>query len=140
MSINKLPIRAVLIHYGAGDFPHRRGWAKVKCILHDESQASASVNEEAGLYKCFACMQTSPIGNGSSTTLDGLDIVAIKEGCSDFACADECAERIFGESVRDVLSGAQGKPSRRVFGESRPKRGQRNAFQARVRRRTFGGS
>jgi hypothetical protein len=138
--VNKPPIADVLEHYGADFVPTRHGWGRMKCPFHGDRSASASVNTETNQFKCFACMIDSPLGNGSSTH-DSFDIIAWKEGCSDFPCAKQCAETILGERYGDVLPESSGKSRRRVFGEgTRPKRGQRNAFSSRVRRRSFGGT
>lgn len=137
--MDKPPIEEVLLYYGALSVPQRQGWAKVKCPFHEDRNASASVNAETNQFRCFACMIDSPFGNGSSVH-DSFDIIAWKEGCNDFPCAKQCAETILGERYGDVLSESSGKSSRRVFGESRPKRGQRNAFSSRVRKRSFGGA
>ena len=52
----KFSIRPVLEHYGAENLPHRPGgWAKIKCPMHDDSNASASFNEDKGQFRCFAC-------------------------------------------------------------------------------------
>lgn len=133
IEVKKLPIRLVLEHYCSEPLPHKHGWVKVRCILHDERQASATFNETLNAYRCFACAPRSPIGSGTSGLLDGLDIVAIKEGCTDFTSANLRAQELFGEGVTGILSESEGKSRRRVFGESRPKRGQRNAFSPRVR-------
>lgn len=136
--VDKPPIMDVLRAYGYdGREPSRSTWSKIKCPFHDDRSASASVNQETNQFRCFACMITSPLGNGGSTH-DSFDLIAWKEGCDDFPSTKLAAESILGERYGDVLSGAQGKSSRRVFGErTRPKRGQRNAFSSRVRRRAF---
>ena len=33
----------------------RHGWALVKCIFHEDSHPSLSVNAELGAFKCHAC-------------------------------------------------------------------------------------
>jgi hypothetical protein len=139
--LNKPPIADVLEHYGATFVPTRHGWAKMRCPFHQDRNASASVNTDEGLFRCFGgCDIDSPLDNGGSNASDGFDIIAWKEGLDDFPSAKQCAEDIFGERYGDVLQKSTGKPSRRVFGESGPKRGQRNAFSSRVRKRTFGGT
>ena len=139
--MQKPPIDEVLEHYGADFVPTRHGWAKMKCPFHGDRSASASVNRDTNQFRCFACEIDSPLDNGGSKAADSFDIIAWKEGCSDFPCAKSCAETILGERYGDVLQDSKGQSSRRVFGErTRPKRGQRNAFSSRVRKRTFGGT
>lgn len=85
-------------------------------------------------------MIDSPLGNGGSVH-DSFDIIAWQEGTEDFPSTKSAAEGIFGKRYGDVLQESQGQSRRRVFGEeSRPKRGQRNAFSSRARRKSFGGA
>lgn len=51
----KHPILPVLQHYGMAEPYNLIGWVKVKCPFHNDSHASAAVNIELGIFKCFAC-------------------------------------------------------------------------------------
>jgi DNA primase len=53
--------------YGGGGY----GWVSMRCPFHDDTQASASINSEAGLFKCHAC--EAPRANGRSG--DIIDVV-----------------------------------------------------------------
>lgn len=50
----KHDIAPVLAHYGL-DVREGMGWLKVKCPFHGDSHASAAVNLELNVFKCFAC-------------------------------------------------------------------------------------
>lgn len=62
---SKIDIAAVLQYYGAGTVPVSHRWASIRCPLHDDSTASASVNTEEGKFRCFACQVRG----------DGLDVI-----------------------------------------------------------------
>jgi DNA primase len=61
---------AVLKHYDI-DEP-RSGQRKMRCPVHDDSNPSATVNREKGLWHCFAC------GAGG----DGIALLQANEGWS----------------------------------------------------------
>jgi len=125
--VEKPPIEAVLRHYGFnGTIPHRHGYVKILCPFHDERVPSATVNTETDYFTCFAC----------NIKGDSFDIIQLQERLDGFASTVEYAESLFGEQYGGILSKSQGKPRRRVSGETGPKRGQRTAFSSRVRRKS----
>lgn len=50
----KHDILPVLEHYGL-EVRDGMGWIKVRCPFHGDSHASAAVNPELNVFKCFAC-------------------------------------------------------------------------------------
>jgi DNA primase len=50
---NDIPIAAIVRHYG-GQVKEGRS-ASVKCLMHNDSRASASINTYDNLYFCFTC-------------------------------------------------------------------------------------
>jgi len=52
---DKHPILPILQHYGMAEPNNTIGWVKVKCPFHNDRQASATVNQELNVFKCFAC-------------------------------------------------------------------------------------
>ena len=67
----KFSIREALEAYGAENLPHRPGgWAKIKCVIHEDSNPSASFNESKGQFRCFTCDFFG----------DALDLIQLKEG------------------------------------------------------------
>ena len=50
---NEIPIAPIVKYYG-GEVKEGRG-ASVKCIMHNDSRASASINTYDNLYHCFTC-------------------------------------------------------------------------------------
>lgn len=129
--IEKPDIAVILEHYGAAMVPLRARWAPMKCPFHEDRSASASVNRDAGKFKCFACDL-----NG-----DGFDLIEWKEGFNDFARTVSFAEELSGRSLRDVLQGSNGRTRRnRLSEEPGTVRGQRSILQARRRRKPLAGA
>lgn len=78
---------AVLDHYG---WPEPRyGEHPMRCPVHDDRVASASVNRSKGLWNCHAC------GKGGSA----VEIVMEREGCS-YSAARELIEQLIGKTLR----------------------------------------
>ena len=50
---NNIPIAAIVAHYG-GQVKEGRS-TSVKCVMHNDSRASASMNTYENLYHCFTC-------------------------------------------------------------------------------------
>ena len=50
----KPDLAAVFQHYGI-EPSTRPGWAKVKCPLHDDTHASATINLDEQIWHCFTC-------------------------------------------------------------------------------------
>lgn len=134
--MDKPSIVTVLDHYGAHYVPDTGRWTAMKCPFHDDRSASASVNSDLNLFRCFACDAESPLGAKGSSVMDSFDVIAWQEGLTDFPSTKRHAENVYGGDYGTVPEESQGQSRRRVFGESRPKRGQRDAFSSRLRRRT----
>lgn len=104
--IHKLDIGPVLIHYGANRLPGGYGWRSMRCPFpeHNDSNASARVNLEAGGFICLAC----------GISGDAIKIIRDREGLS-FGQAIEFAREVFGASVETVSQSTtrQGK-SRKI--------------------------
>ncbi|MFF0481083.1 CHC2 zinc finger domain-containing protein [Streptomyces sp. NPDC004435] len=129
--MEKPPIAEVLEHYGAAEVPEGDRWLKMKCPLHEDRNASASVCTAENKFRCFAC----------DISGDSFDVIAHQEGCRDFPCARACAEKLLGGSYGAIRGGSNEKPRRRgVFEESRPVRGQRSILQAGLRRKPLAGA
>lgn len=75
----KPPIDVVLEALGAELPPlPETGYAKVKCFHHSEDNASATVNKEKGLYKCFVCSDISGDAYAVVMAVMGTDFVGAK--------------------------------------------------------------
>jgi DNA primase len=66
---DKPDLALVLDHYGA-IVPTRSGYISIRCVLHNDTQASATVNIDKQRYHCFVCQFDG----------DVYDVVANKEG------------------------------------------------------------
>lgn len=51
----KHSIQPVLEHYGVTNLRQTWGWQKIKCPVHDDATASASVSIEDNAFACHAC-------------------------------------------------------------------------------------
>lgn len=113
MSDEKPDILSVWVELGGGE-PHRStGWVKVKCALHEERTASATINEDAQRVNCFVCL---------GRPIDVYELVMRAEGLEDFAQAKQRAEVLAGSSYREVRSKSdEGGP--RLPGTARRERG-----------------
>ena len=60
--MEKHSIRAYLEYVGA-TVPSGNGWRKMKCPFHDDTHASAGVNEEKCYFKCFGCDVSGDVYN-----------------------------------------------------------------------------
>ncbi len=76
----KPSIVKVLKHYGADRVPEGRGWRAMRCPFHDDTNASASVNNGEAFH-CHAC----------GVSGDALKIIMEQESC-DFPTALKLAE------------------------------------------------
>ena len=99
--MGKHSIQPVLEHYGATNLRETWGWQKMKCVVHEDSTASASVNVTENAFACHAC----------GVKGDTYKIIMEKEGVG-YREAIAIAEGITGESRGNI----QGKhsSSRRV--------------------------
>lgn len=130
-STTKPPIGDVIRHYYSDAVvPDGYGWLKMCCPFHGERNASASVNQEAAYFKCFACDASG----------DSWAIIMKEEGC-DFPGAVEFAERVLQFSHDDVRGGTKRKRRRSgLSDEARPVSGQRSILSARRSRDPLDGA
>ena len=82
----------VFEYYNARVVSSSGQWQKAQCPLleHEDQDPSASVNEEAGKWRCWVCDKAG----------DGLDIVKENEGLAGFVDCLRFAETHFGGSDR----------------------------------------
>lgn len=95
-------LEAVFDHYDI-TWPNGAGNRKVLCPVHDDRNASASVNTSTGLWTCFTC------GAGG----DAYSLIEIKEGVS-FHDATRIAQEILDRNGSGVCLSPAGQPSGRV--------------------------
>jgi DNA primase len=88
--ISKPDLATVLEHYGLR-IVEKHGWMPCKCVVHEDSHASAAYNLDKQAYNCLVC---NLLG-------DVYDLVAAKEGV-DFKNAKRIAERIANGNSRQV--------------------------------------
>ena len=86
-------ITEVWNHLGGSVSP-RGGWTKARCIVHDDAHASASVNEDEGVFKCHACGAKG----------DVYKLIMAVEGV-DYRTAKKRAAEITGEEIEDRPTG-----------------------------------
>lgn len=89
--ISKPDIAIVLQHYGI-DVIDKHGWVPCKCVIHDDSHASAAYNLDTQGYNCLVCQV---IG-------DVYTLVQAKEGIS-FTDAKRKAAQITNGRSRKIL-------------------------------------
>ena len=89
-------LAAVLEYYGA-TVPNRHGWVKIRCVVHNDSTPSMTVNVESGGFNCMAC---------GAKGGDGLQLVRLVEDC-DFPTAVKKYAEITGVEVKTGSSGPQ---------------------------------
>lgn len=102
-----LSLASVLIHYGANRLPGGYGWKSMRCPFpeHNDSNASARVNLEAGGFICLAC----------GVSGDAIKIIEDREG-TNYAGAVKFAGEVFGASVTSVSSGVRQSKKSVKFG------------------------
>jgi len=66
---DKPDLVSVVEYYGT-TVPNKAGYISVRCVLHEDTQASATVNIDKQRYHCFVCQFDG----------DVYDVVANKEG------------------------------------------------------------
>ncbi len=125
-----VPIRDVLIHYGATDLPlGHRGWLPVRCNFHSDSQASASFSEQLEAFSCHGCEMRG----------DGLAIIMKVEnvGFPEAAIlAREISPGWLGDGVpQSVDEPRRARPLSLFDGGSRPESGNPQAVPNRNRTR-----
>ena len=74
--------------------PDRGSWIKCQCPIpeHEDSNPSASVNEEAGRWRCHTCDKGG----------DVFDLIMEVEGIARFTVAKQRAVELFGEGGGEV--------------------------------------
>ena len=97
--VTKPDLGAVLEHYGVRVVA-RHGWVPCRCVIHDDSHASAAYNLDNQIYNCLVC---SLIG-------DVFDLVKKKEGL-DFVSAKRKAEEFANGNSAQILQRANGTGS-----------------------------
>ena len=80
--VSKPDLAAVLEHYGINVLD-RHGWVPCKCVIHDDTMASAAYNLDSQAYNCLVCQVLG----------DVYTLVQAKEGL-DFKDAKRKAESI----------------------------------------------
>ena len=88
---SKPDLAVVLEHYGLNVLD-RHGWTPCKCVIHDDTQASAAYNLDSQAYNCLVCQVLG----------DVYTLVQAKEGL-DFRDAKRKAENIANGRSRKVL-------------------------------------
>lgn len=84
--MSESPLELAWTEYGGDQIPYQHGWVKVRCVLHDDRNASAQVNLETGKWRCFA-------GCGWG---DVYDLVGAKENVREFPDQKRIAAERFG--------------------------------------------
>lgn len=109
-SAPQLELGPVLIHYGASRLPGGYGWRTMRCPFpeHNDSNASARVNLEAGGFVCLAC----------GISGDAIKIIRQREGMT-FNEAIEFAREVFGASVDSVSKSVPRGRQSKKFGRNR---------------------
>lgn len=102
---------------GRSVVPPGSRWRKVLCVLHEEREPSASINEDVGRYNCYC-------GCTDGKAVDSYELVMRKEGLTDFGEAQQRAWELApsGDSVRGELD----RGSRRVAPRKRDHPGGRH--------------
>lgn len=90
--VTKPDIGAVLAHYGL-NVSDRHGWVPCKCVVHEDSHASAAYNLDTQGYNCLVC---NLLG-------DVYDLVARKENLKEFKDAKRRAEELANGSSAKIL-------------------------------------
>lgn len=113
----KFDIRRVLEFYDAEHLPSRGGWAKIRCVIHEDGSPSASFNELEGRFRCFVCDFFG----------DAIDLIRAKEG-STWHEAVKRAQEITGQDGSFKAPEAVTAKARRLkpirIGEPREGRGE----------------
>ena len=92
MAAAKPDIGAVLEAYGCSISP-RYGWVACKCVIHEDSHASAAYNLDLQMYNCLVC---NVLG-------DVYELVKAKEDLKGFADVKRRAEKLANGSSHKVL-------------------------------------
>lgn len=90
---SKPDLATVLEHYGVRIL-NRHGWIPCKCIMHDDSHASAAYNLDSQGYNCLVCQILG----------DVYDVVAHMENLKEFRDVKRRAEELAHGSSRALLT------------------------------------
>jgi len=90
--VSKPDLGIVLEHYGVNVLD-RHGWVPCKCVIHDDTQASAAYNLDTQNYNCLVC---NLLG-------DVYDLVARKENIKEFVDVKRKAESLSNGNSRQIL-------------------------------------
>ena len=112
MSDSKHSIVPILEHYGAKGIRESWGWQKIKCPIHEDGIASASVNAEENVFVCHAC----------GIKGDTYKIIMEKEGVG-FREAISIAEGIAGKVSNNISK--VNSSGRRLSSQTRSNAGRR---------------
>lgn len=93
------PLEAAWEHYGGTLLTHREGRNKARCPLHDDANASASVNIAEQKWTCFA-------GCGYG---DIYELVKLADTFASFPETKTFADEKFGTSDQSRPSDSRGK-------------------------------
>lgn len=121
--MDKHSISDVLEHYGATGIRECWGWQKIKCPVHQDGTASASVNTEENVFVCHAC----------GVKGDTYSIIMEKEGVG-FREAISIAEGITGKVSSNVSK--VNSSGRRLSSQARTDNGRRGYSPPRSGRRS----
>ena len=92
MQETKPDLATVLEHYGIQTI-HKSGWIPCKCVIHEDSHASAAYNLDHQIYHCLVC---NIIG-------DVYELVKAKENLKGFADVKQRAEKIANGNGTTIL-------------------------------------
>jgi len=95
-------LEAVFDYYGL-TYPNGYGQRTIKCPVHDDANASATVNTTEGVWFCFACQAGG----------DAYNLIMEREGMG-FTDAAALAESLLDRGVSPVSRRSGGKSSRGV--------------------------
>ena len=90
-------LELVFEHYDL-TYPNGYGQKTIKCPVHDDANASATVNTEDGVWFCFAC----------SAGGDAYNLIMEREGIG-FTDAAVLAQGILDSSGHEIRTGSGGK-------------------------------
>lgn len=97
------PLENAWEHYGGTLLTHREGRNKARCPLHDDANASASVNILEQKWTCFA-------GCGFG---DIYELVKLADGIDSFIECKEFTDRRFGVSSTTSTAPAKRRTKRK---------------------------
>lgn len=97
------PLEAAWEHYGGTLLTHREGRNKARCPLHDDANASATVNIADQRWKCFA-------GCGYG---DIYELVKLADDIGNFRANKEYADQKFGTHISGSITASRRNKKRK---------------------------